>query len=37
MNPLTVNVLFLEMGRLFSVAAIPVPLALPASVPLNIA
>lgn len=35
--PLTVDGLFLEMGRLFSVAAVSVPPALPASVPSNAA
>lgn len=37
MNPLTVEVLFLEVGRLLSIAAISVLPALPASVPLNTA
>lgn len=35
--PLTVDGLFLEMGRLFSIAAVSVPRALPASDPLNAA
>lgn len=37
MLPLTVDGLFLEMGRVFSITAVSVPLALPASVPLNAA
>lgn len=37
MLPLTVDGLFLEMGRLFSIAAVSVPPALPASVPFKTA
>lgn len=37
MLPLTVDGLFLEMGRLFSQAAVWVPLAQPASAPLTAA
>lgn len=35
--PLTVDGLFLEMGRLFSIAAVSMPPALPTSVPSNVA